>query len=77
MARGFVNLDFALIKSFKIPHGPLAETQRIDFRAEAFNLPNHPNFDNPYSAIADGPNFGRILSAGSPRVMQFALKYIF
>jgi len=74
---GFTNVDLAVIKSFKIPYGPFAETQRIDFRGEVFNLANHPNFDNPDAAIGDGPLFGRILSAGSPRIMQLALKYIF
>lgn len=74
---GFVNLDYALIKSIAIPHGPLAEKQKIDFRAEAFNLLNHPNFANPDSAMGDGILFGTITSAQSPRILQFALKYIF
>ena len=74
---GFVNLGYALIKSVAIPHGPLAEKQKIDFRAEAFNLLNHPNFANPDSAMGDGILFGTITSAQSPRILQFALKYIF
>lgn len=74
---GFADLDFAVMRSFLIPHGSLAERQKIEFRAEAFNLFNHPNFNNPDSAIGDGPQFGKILSAGSPRIMQVALKYIF
>ncbi|MGO8718167.1 MAG: carboxypeptidase regulatory-like domain-containing protein [Acidobacteriaceae bacterium] len=73
----FVNVDYAMIKSFAIPHGPLAETQKIDFRAEAFNLFNHPNFGNPDGALGDGPVFGTITSAQSPRILQFALKYVF
>lgn len=73
---GFVNLDFALIKSFRIPHGPFAESQKIDFRAEAFNLFNHPNFGGPDGALADA-TFGRINTAQSPRILQLALKYIF
>lgn len=74
---GYANMDFSLIKSFAIHHGPFAETQRIDFRVEAFNLVNHPNFGLPDSAIGDGPQFGQILYANSPRIMQFALKYVF
>jgi hypothetical protein len=75
---GDVNLDFALIKSFGVPYGPFAETQKIDFRAEAFNLPNHPNFGAPDGALGDyGTTFGMITSAYSPRVLQLALKYIF
>ena len=75
---GYVNLDFALIKSFGIPYGPFAETQKIDFRAEAFNLPNHPNFGAPDGALGDaGTTFGKITTAQSPRVLQLALKYVF
>jgi hypothetical protein len=73
----FVNFDFALVRSFSMPFGPFKEGQKLNFRAEAFNLLNHPNFDNPDAAIGDGPQFGRILSAESPRIMQVALKYSF
>jgi len=76
----FSNLDFGLIRSFPIKKGPFAETQRIDFRAEFFNIFNHPNFHNPeedFSQITDGPVFGTILGAYDPRILQFALKYIF
>jgi hypothetical protein len=73
---GFVNLDAALIRSFAIPFGPFRETQKLDFRTEAFNLFNHPNFTSPDGAMADG-TFGSIHSAGSPRILQFALKLVF
>ncbi len=75
---GYVNLDFGLIKSFGIPYGPFAETQKIDFRAEAFNLVNHPNFGAPDGALGDaGTTYGKITTAQSPRVLQLALKFIF
>jgi len=56
-----------------------AETQRVDFRAEAFNIFNHANFRNPDNTITD-PTFGQILqtargSAVDPRILQFALRY--
>ena len=73
---GFFNLDYSLIKSFRIHYGPLKETQKIDFRAEFFNIFNHPNFNNP-SGGSSSSQFGQITGAGSPRVIQFALKYIF
>lgn len=73
---GFANFDFSLIKSFPIKKGPFAETQRIDFRAEFFNLFNRPNFGEPDSTVTDS-TFGQVLSAGSPRIIQFALKYVF
>jgi outer membrane receptor protein involved in Fe transport len=63
-----VNVDFALGKLF-----PLAESRNFEFRAEFFNLFNHPNFANPISnlnaLIASGgsidPTTGRVLSPGN------------
>ena len=57
----------------------VTERQRVEFRAEFFNLLNHPNFAQPDNFIDDGPgSTGVITSLGSPmRQVQFALKYIF
>ena len=55
---------------------PIHEQHEIQFRAEFFNLPNWVNLGNPVSNI-NNQNAGRILSAGAPRVVQFALKYSF
>jgi hypothetical protein len=52
------------------------ESQRIDFRVEAFNVMNHARFGNPITAM-NGPTFGQILSARDPRIMQFALKFVY
>jgi hypothetical protein len=73
----FVDLDTALIKSFAIPFGPFRDTQKIDFRFEAFNLFNHPNLGQPGDTLSGGALFGQITSAQSPRDLQAALKYIF
>lgn len=48
----------------------------LQFRAEAFNLLNRTNYDLP-GIFLGSPNFGRILSAGSPRHIQFGLKLLF
>ncbi|HKT89473.1 MAG TPA: carboxypeptidase-like regulatory domain-containing protein [Candidatus Sulfotelmatobacter sp.] len=40
---GFRNLDFSLAKNFLF-----GEVRRLQFRAEFFNILNHPNFANPY-----------------------------
>jgi hypothetical protein len=40
---GFRNFDFSVAKNFH-----LGETMRLQFRAEFFNIFNHPNFANPY-----------------------------
>ncbi len=70
---GFANVDLCLTKSFPLPGW---EAQRIDFRAEFFNLMNRPNLGGPASAV-NSPIFGRITAANDPRILQFALKYSF
>ena len=66
------NFDFALHKVL-----PLSEDKRFEFRAELFNLFNHPQFNNPDGNITDGSDFGRILRAKEPREIQLALKFYF
>jgi len=56
------------VRDFQLP----GET-RLQFRAEVFNVSNHVNFGLPVADL-NSPNFGRIFSAGSPRLMQFALR---
>ena len=54
----------------------VSEHGRVQFRFEGFNVLNHANFGIPVNDL-ESPNFGRILEAGSPRVFQVALKYVF
>jgi hypothetical protein len=68
---GFVNFNTSLMKTTKLREG-----LDLQFRAEAFNLFNHPNFNLPDNFLGS-PTFGRILSAGSPRHIQFGLKLLF
>jgi hypothetical protein len=68
---GFVNIDVALSREFKI-----REHQQFDLRFEAFNVANHPNFSVPDSSLIDS-TFGKIQSDTSPRILQFAAKYQF
>jgi hypothetical protein len=68
---GFVGIDMGLSRKF-----PVREGQSIEFRAEAFNVPNHLNPGNPVTNFSSS-TFGRIQSADDPRILQFALKYIF
>ena len=69
---GIVELDSSLQKSFSV-----TERAHLDFRAEFFNLPNHPIFSEPGSTIGT-PTYGVISSTSLPsRQIQFALKLIF
>jgi len=67
------NMDLAFMKKFVIN-----EHQYFQFRAEAFNLTNHTNFDNPNTTFG-GQTFGRILSAniGHNRQIQLGGKFYF
>lgn len=57
---------------------PIWNEHSLQFRAEIFNLPNTPIWDNPVSAL-NNPNFGRILTgiAASQRQVQLSLRYQF
>jgi len=55
----------------------LAEGKTFQFRWDAFNVTNHPNFANPSSNV-DGGNFGVITGTnGNPRIFQGALRVTF
>jgi hypothetical protein len=77
----YFDVDVALSRRF-----PVKEHQYAEIRAEAFNIENRPNFLNPGTAGLSGgtansalnsSTFGRIQSDVSPRIMQFAVKYVF
>lgn len=69
--RGFVNWDLLTVKNFRVK-----ERMNIQFRAEFFNFTNTPAFGLPTSNIQSSLA-GRVLSAGEPRDIQFALKLNF
>ncbi len=65
------NTDLGVFKTT-----PVTETVSVQFRAEFFNAFNNVNFYAPDNSLASG-QFGRITSARSPRILQFALKLLF
>jgi hypothetical protein len=67
----FSDWDFSVFKNFRV-----AESKNIQFRAEFFNILNHPNFRLPDSDISS-PTFDTIQAALPPRVIQLALKFLF
>ena len=72
---GQANFDATLSKITRV--GGIHENANLQFRAEFFNVFNHPQFSNPANNLANG-NFGQITSTSvNPRLVQLALKYIF
>lgn len=71
---GQFNFDMAIVKDTKLWEGGT-----LEFRAEAFNLFNHPQFDPPFGVDTNtSATFGQITSTSTtPRVMQFGLKLLF
>jgi len=70
---GMFLTDMSVTKAFPLPW----EGQRIQFRAEAFNVFNNVNFSNPSLTLQAPGTFGEFQGVGDPRVMQFALRYEF
>ena len=69
---GRTNVDFTLAKSFAT-----FESQKLDFRAEFFNILNHTQLATPATAQGAG-TFGTITATvQNNRQIQLALKYIF
>jgi hypothetical protein len=55
------------------------ETKSIEFREEAFNAFNHVQFYGPSSVDGqvEDPNFGHIVNAAAPRLVQLIVKFNF
>jgi hypothetical protein len=71
-AQRWINLDTSVIRSF-----PFWGERSFQFRAEAFNVFNHPVFGIPSKDVST-TSFGSVSStANSPRQMQFSGKIIF
>jgi hypothetical protein len=69
---GAFQFDLSVVRSFAV-----RERQRVEVRAEAFNLLNHYRPGAPAAGFNNLASFGQITGGGDPRIMQFALKYIF
>jgi hypothetical protein len=71
---GISNFDMTLEKNLR-----LAEAKSLEFRLEAFNTFNHAQFYGPASVDGqiEDPNFGQIVSAAAPRLVQLAAKFTF
>jgi hypothetical protein len=68
---GLSEFDLSLQKEIAI-----RESVKVQFRGEAYNLFNHPNFNIP-NRTAFTPNFGKISSSLDSRQLQLAVKLLF
>ena len=69
--KAITNIDFSLGKNWKVK-----EKYRIQFRAEFFNLLNHPYFVGFDTDLRNG-SFGTLNTAQPAREIQLGLKFIF
>jgi hypothetical protein len=70
----YADIDFSLHKGF-----PISETKRFEFRAEAYNLFNHPALAAPDLSVGDtgARGFGAITQSQGARQFQLAMKFYF
>jgi hypothetical protein len=67
----YTNFDFSAFKNIRV-----TESRELQFRAEFFNIFNHPNFLLPDSDISS-PTFNQIQQTQPQRLIQLALKFLF
>ena len=72
---GMDNLNLAVTKQWVLPSR--TSERRLLLRAEAFNAPNHPQFDEPGRSLAN-PDFGHITNTlNDGRILQLSLRFVF
>jgi hypothetical protein len=71
---GIENFDLQVSKNVR-----LLEGRSLDIRVEAFNVLNHAQFYGPASVVGtvNDANFGSVVTAAAPRLVQLAAKYHF
>jgi hypothetical protein len=61
----YFNMDASLQRTF-----PIGEKVHLKFRVEEFNATNHVHFNQPGNNVSASSTFGKITSAGDPRILQ-------
>jgi hypothetical protein len=83
---GLSQVDFSVLRKFSF-----TDKFAVDFRVDAFNVLNHPNFRNPFAYVGFGPAFlqssmmsnmglgglNPLFQQGGPRSLQLSLKLVF
>jgi hypothetical protein len=68
----YFNVDLSLQKSF-----PIRERTHLQLRGDFFNLFNNVHLSQPGANLNAASTFGKIISAGDPRIIQLALRVEF
>ena len=68
---GLLDFSISALKNIRFH-----ERYTVQFRAEALNFMNHPNFGTPGNSLG-ASNFGVISAAKDPRIMQLGLRFDF
>jgi hypothetical protein len=63
--------DFSVLKNFRIVEG-----KTVQFRAESYNVLNHPNLNNPNLNMRN-TDFNKIINKGGNRTMQIGFRFLF
>jgi hypothetical protein len=72
---GFWNIDMSILKDFPMPW---SDNQKLQLRADAFNIFNHTDFSAPGASLIVPATFGNITStANQARQLQLGLKFSF
>jgi hypothetical protein len=83
---GLTQVDVSLGRNFQV-----TDHLKLQFRADAFNVLNHPNFTNPFAYIQFGPSYlastemlnqglgglNPLFQQGGPRSLQLSLRLTF
>jgi hypothetical protein len=69
---GYTAVNVSLNKAFPIAH----DRAQFQLSAEAFNVANHTNFTGVDTGVGSG-SYGRLTSAGDPRILEFSGKFKF
>lgn len=67
----YTSINVSLYKTW-----PLYRRLKAQFRGEAFNVANHPNFDGVSTGLGSG-NYGQVTSSRDPRILELAMKVMF
>jgi Carboxypeptidase regulatory-like domain/TonB-dependent Receptor Plug Domain len=68
---GTIDFDMSFYKNFKV-----TERTKLQFRSNFYNIFNHTNFNGVATTLGAG-DFGQVISARDPRIIEFALRFEF